>query len=307
MSYVYGSDSSKSLKSGKKFRVSTEFYMILPAMVILVAITLFPFFYTIWLSFMSYPMIQLSEIKFIGFGNWARIFRDPNIRTYWWVTLKYAGVALTIEMVLGVTVAMFLSKIQVFQELLTTIIIAPLFFAPVLVGLIGRFVYHDSYGIYTHFFHTVGLFRKVSLFGARATALPILIGLDVWEWTPLVILIILAGLKALPKEPFEAAALDGANDWQVLWKLTFPMLKPIIFVALIIRTMDILRYYDVFLITTRGGPANSTKIISIGIYDMAFQAYRMGYAATMTLTMLFFTIILGNLFVKFFLKEKEGA
>jgi multiple sugar transport system permease protein len=93
----------------------------------------------------------------------------------------------------------------------------------------------------------------------------------------------------------------------MLWRLTFPMLKPVLFVALIIRTMDILRYFDVFLVTTRGGPANSTKIMSIGIYDAAFQAYRMGYAATLTLTMLFLTIILGNLFVKFFLTEKGGA
>ncbi len=289
----------------RKWRHSAEFYMILPAMVILGAITLFPFFYTIWLSLMSYPMIQLSEVKFIGFGNWARIFRDPNIRTYWWVTFKYAGVALCIEMFLGITVALFLSKIRIFQDFLTTVIIAPMFFAPVLVGLIGRFIYHDSYGIYTHFFHSVGLFKKMSLFGTRATALPILIGLDVWEWTPLIVLIFLAGLKSLPRDPFEAAALDGANEWQTLWKLTFPMLKPVIFVALIVRTMDILRYFEVFWVTTRGGPANATKIISIGIYDMAFQAYRMGYAATMTLTMLFFTIILGNVFAQFFLKEKE--
>ncbi len=291
----------------RRWRASTEFYMILPAMVILAVITLFPFFYTIWLSFMSYPMIQLSQVKFIGFANWARIFRDPNFRTYWWVTFKYAGSALAIEMLLGISVALFLSKLKIFQDLITTIIIAPLFFAPVLVGLIGRFIYHDSYGIYTHFFHTLGFFKEKSLFGTTTTALPILIGLDVWEWTPLVILIFLAGLKALPRDPFEAASIDGANEWKMLWKLTMPMLKPVIFVALIIRTMDILRYFTVFLVTTRGGPANSTKIMSIGIYDAAFQAYRMGYAATMTLTMLFFTIILGNIFVQFFLSKKEGA
>lgn len=298
-------ESTKFMK--RRWRGSTEFYMILPAMVILAAITLFPFIYTIWLSFMSYPMIQLSQVQFIGFANWARIFRDPNFRTYWWVTFKYAGFALAIEMLLGITVALFLSKLRIFQDLITTIIIAPLFFAPVLVGLIGRFIYHDSYGIYTHFFHALGFFKEKSLFGTTTTALPILIGLDVWEWTPLVILIFLAGLKALPRDPFEAASIDGANEWKMLWKITMPMLKPVIFVALIIRTMDILRYFTVFLVTTRGGPANSTKIMSIGIYDAAFQAYRMGYAATMTLTMLFFTIILGNIFVRFFLSKKEGA
>ena len=296
----------KSLQKGGSKGPPVEFYMVLPALVIIAAISLFPFFYLIWLSLMKYPMIQMSAIKFVGFRNWIRLFQDENIRTYWWVTVKYAGIALSVEIILGITVALFLSKIRLFQELLTTIIIAPLFFAPVLVGLIGRFIYHDSYGIYTHFFHSIGLFREMSLFGTPHTALPILISLDVWEWTPLVILIFLAGLKSLPQAPYEAAVVDGATEWKMLWKITLPLLKPVIFVALIIRTMDLLRYYTKFLVTTRGGPANSTKIVSIGIYDMAFQAYRMGYAATITLTMLFLTIILGNVFVKFFVSAQEA-
>jgi multiple sugar transport system permease protein len=166
-------------------------------------------------------------------------------------------------------------------------------------------MFHDSYGVYTYFFHSVGLFRDQSLFGSTGTALPILIGMDVWEWTPLVILIFLAGIKSLPPDPFESASLDGANEWQKLWYLTLPMLKSVIFVALIIRTMDILRYFTTFLVTTRGGPADATKIMSIAVYDTAFQAYRMGYAATLTLTMLILTIILGNIFVQFFLVQKE--
>jgi multiple sugar transport system permease protein len=283
---------------------STEFYMVLPTIVILAIITLFPFLYTIWLSLMSYPMIQLSEIEFVGFANWLKLFGDPNFWHYWWVTAKFAASALVIEIVLGLVVALFLSKIRIFQDLLTTIIIAPLFFAPVLVGLIGRFIYHDSYGIYTFFIHSLGLFEDQSLFGTPATALPILISLDVWEWTPLIVLIFLAGIKSLPSAPFEAASLDGAGGWHLFWRLTLPMLRPVFFVALIIRTMDILRYFTKFLVTTRGGPADATKIMSIAIYDKAFQAYRMGEAATMTLTMLFLTIALGNLFVKFFLREE---
>jgi len=294
----------KTLQKGGSKGPSVEFYMVLPALVIIAAISLFPFFYLIWLSLMKYPMIQMSEIKFVGFRNWLRLFQDENIRTYWWVTIKYAGISLFVEISLGITVALFLSKIRFFQELLTTIIIAPLFFAPVLVGLIGRFIYHDSYGIYTHFFHSLGLFSEMSLFGTPRTALPILISLDVWEWTPLVILIFLAGLKSLPQAPYEAAVVDGATEWKMLWKITLPLLKPVIFVALIIRTMDLMRYFTKFLVTTRGGPANTTKIVSIGIYDMAFQAYRMGYAATITLTMLFFTIILGNVFVKFLVSKE---
>jgi len=103
--------------------------MILPAMVILVCITVFPFLYTIWLSFMKYPMIQLSQVKFVGFDNWTKMFKDPNIRAYWWVTIKYVISALSIEIVLGILVALFLSKIRIFQDFFTTVIIAPLFFA----------------------------------------------------------------------------------------------------------------------------------------------------------------------------------
>lgn len=289
-----------------KWRPSTEFSMVLPAMIILAAITVFPFLYTIWLSFMSYPMIQLNRIEFIGFENWIRMFNDPNIRLFWWITIKFAVVALVIELVIGTLVALFLSKLRIFQDVLTTIIIAPLFFAPVLVGLIGRFLYHDSYGIYTYFLHALGLFKDMSLFGSRATALPILISLDVWEWTPLIILIMLAGLQSLPREPFEAADLEGANEWHKLWWITLPMLKPVIFVALIIRSMDLLRGFAVFLVTTRGGPANATKVMSIGIYDQAFQAYKMGYAATLTLTMIFLTIVLGSIFVRFFYSSKKA-
>jgi multiple sugar transport system permease protein len=300
-----GGIENRALRSrGKSAWRSTEFYMVLPTIVILAIITLFPFFYTIWLSLMSYPMIQLTQIKFVGFANWVKLFTDHNFWHYWWVTAKFAGSALFIEIALGLVVALFLSKIRLFQDLLTTIIIAPLFFAPVLVGLLGRFLYHDSYGIYSYFVHSVGLFREKSLFGTPAVALPILIGLDVWEWTPLIILIFLAGIKSLPRDPFEAASLDGASEWALFWRLTLPMLKPVFFVALIIRTMDILRYFTKFLVTTRGGPADATKIMSIAIYDKAFQAYKMGQAATMTLTMLFLTIILGNIFVNFLLKEE---
>jgi len=284
-------------------KVSTEFWMILPALIILVVITVFPFIYTVRLSFMHYPMIQIRSPEFMGFENWIRMFQDPKVRLYWTVTLKYVLGALSCQMILGILVALLLNRLRVLEDLFTTLIISPMFFAPVLVGLLGRFLLHDSYGVYAYFLHQAGFFEKTSIFGHGTGALLALIGLDIWEWTPLIIIIVLAGLKALPSEPFEAASIDGATGWQSLWYLTLPMLRPVIFVALIIRTMDVMRYFTKIFITTRGGPADATKIVSIAVYDQAFQAYRMGYAATLTLSMLIVTIVLGIVFVRFFFRE----
>lgn len=277
--------------------------MILPALLVLAAITVFPFIYTVRLSFMHYPMIQVRSPEFTGLENWIRMFQDPKVRLYWIVTLKYVLGALSCEIVLGILIALLLDRIGILEDFFTTLVISPMFFAPVLVGLLGRFLFHDAYGIYAYFFHQAGFFKGTSIFGQRTSALLALIGLDIWEWTPLIIIIVLAGLKALPSEPFEAASIDGATGWQRLRYLTLPLLKPVIFVALIIRTMDVMRYFAKIFITTRGGPADATKIVSIAIYDQAFQAYRMGYAATLTLSMLVVTIILGILFVKFFFGE----
>lgn len=285
-------------------KIPTEFWMVLPALIVLVVITVFPFIYTVQLSFKHYPYIQVQShirrVEWVGLDNWIRMLTDPKVGRYWIVTLKYVLGALSCEIALGIAAALLLNRIRIFQDLLTTLSLSPMFFAPVLVGLLGRYMLHDSYGVYSYFAHQLGLFENISIFGDGRTALLALIALDIWEWTPLVTIIVLAGLKSLPREPFEAVSIDGANAWQRLWYLTLPMLKPVLLVALIIRTMDILRYFVKFLITTRGGPADATKIVAIAVYDQAFQAWRMGYAATLTLSMLIVTIVLGIVFVRFF-------
>ncbi len=291
----------------RKVNVTPELLMILPALALLALITIYPFIFTIWLSFMDYPMILTRAPSFCGFENWQRMFTDPKVKHYWIVTLKYAFGALSCEMVLGIFIALLLDKVRFLQDFFTTLTMFPLFFAPVLVGLLGRFLFHDSYGIYTYFLHRMGFFENISIFGRGNSALFALIFLDIWEWTPLIIIIVLAGLKALPLELFEVASVDGATGWQKLWYLTLPLLKPTIIIALLIRTMDVIKYFDQILITTRGGPADATKTISMAIYDQAFQAYQMGYAATLTLSALVITILLGMIFTRFlFAKEVQS-
>jgi multiple sugar transport system permease protein len=291
----------KGLSGGEDmgFR-NVELWMVLPAICVLVFISVYPFVFTIRLSFMDYPMIVTRNPIFTGFKNWIRMFSDVKTRQYWMVTLKYAVGALSLEMVLGFIVALLLSKLRFLQDLFTALMTVPLFFAPVLVGLLGRFLFHESYGIYTYFLRQVGLLRGVpSIFGYGPAAFFALICLDVWEWTPLVVIILLAGLKSLPQEIFEAAQVDGITTLQEVWYLTLPLLKRVILVALLVRTMDVIKYFDHILVTTRGGPADATKTISVAVYDQAFQAYQMGYAATLTVSALVVTMVLAQLFVRF--------
>ncbi|NPV54976.1 MAG: sugar ABC transporter permease [Firmicutes bacterium] len=287
-------------------RVPTETWMLLPSIVVLAIISLYPFFYMIWMSFMRFSMLPGQPSTFIGFGNWLRMLSDPGVGVSWVVTIKYYIIALALQLTLGVGISLAIERLGRGQGLITTLIIAPMFLAPVLVGLLWRFLLHDSYGIFTYFLRQLGFLRGISVFGDLRTALPAVIIMDTWEWTPLIALITIAGLQALPQDVYEAASIDGATYWQRLVYITFPMLKPVLVVALLIRTMDLVRFYDQIMITTSGGPADATKILAIRIFEQGFRQFNIGYASALGLTLLVVSIILGNFFVKFFSMEDKG-
>src|SRR5439155_12537382 len=214
-------------------------------------------------------------------------------------TLEYVGGTLVLEMVLGIGVALAIPALGTFRNLVLTLVILPMFMAPVVVGLIGLFLTNSTYGLYAYVLHRIGLFTNSDILGSTGTALPAVMLMDVWEWTPLIVMIVAAGLSALPREPLEAANVDGASSVQRLRYVVLPMLRPAILVALLIRSMDAIRYYDIIWVTTAGGPADSTKIIPIRLYETAFRFFNLGYAAAIGLSMLAVTIILGKLFVGF--------
>jgi multiple sugar transport system permease protein len=174
------------------------------------------------------------------------------------------------------------------------------------VGLLWRFLLHDSYGVYTYFLRSIGLLDKtVSLLGNTSTALPTVIIMDTWEWTPLIMIIMLSGLRALPIDVMEAAQVDGASFPQQLRYIILPMLRPVLIVALLIRSMDLLRYIDHLMVTTAGGPADVTKILAIRIYENAFRFFKLGYASALAITLLIVIIVLGRFFINILGVEKE--
>jgi multiple sugar transport system permease protein len=280
-------------------RPSAEFWMLLPALVVLAALSLYPFFYLIWMSLNNITLIGGISFNFVGLQNWQTLFNDSQVWGSWLTTAKYVCATLIVEMSLGICAALAITALGAFRDLVLTMIILPMFMAPVVVGLLGLFLTNSTYGLYAYFLQSLGFFTHSDILGSTSSALPAVILMDTWEWTPLIILIVAAGLSSLPREPLEAASVDGASSWQRLWFVVLPMIRPTILVALLIRSMDAIRYYDIISVTTAGGPADSTKIIPIRLYETAFRFFNLGYAAAIGLSMLVVTVILGRLFVGF--------
>lgn len=291
----------------RRHRPSAEFWMLLPSLVVLAALSIYPFFYMIWMSLSNITLIGGISFNFVGLQNWGTLFTDPAVWGSWLTTAEYVGATLLIEIVLGVCVALAITAMGAFRNMVLTLVILPMFMAPVVVGLLGLFLTNSTYGLYAYFLHRLGLFNNADILGSTGSALPAVILMDVWEWTPLIILIVAAGLSSLPREPLEAASVDGASAWQRLRYIVLPMIRSTILVALLIRSMDAIRYYDIIWVTTAGGPADSTKIIPIRLYETAFRFFNLGYAAAIGLSMLVVTIILGKLFVGFMTRGEKNV
>jgi multiple sugar transport system permease protein len=178
-----------------------------------------------------------------------------------------------------------------------------MFMAPVIVGLLGRFLTNSTYGLYAWLLDTTGIYGG-DLLGRGTTALIAVILMDVWQWTPLIALIVLAGLTSVPQTIIDAAQVDGATYWQRLRHVIGPSIAGVVVVAVLIRSMDAIRYFDIISITTNGGPADATKIIPVRLFETAFRFFDLGYAAVIGFGMLVFTIIVANMFMK--VLERQG-
>jgi multiple sugar transport system permease protein len=294
------STSFLNLLNIKKYK--TEHWMILPSIIILAIISIFPFLYLIYASFMDF-MISSDQPTFNGITNWKKVLINDTFWASWGRTLIFAVVGLLLEVMIGVGIALAIYELPKGRNLVVTLWMIPIFVAPIVAGLLGRFLLNSTYGLYAWLLSLIGI--DVQILGDVKTALAAVILMDVWEWTPLITMIVLAGLQSLPKEPLEAAQVDGANYMQRLIKVVFPLVSRTILVALLIRSMDILRFVDTIKITTEGGPADSTKVIGFYLMEVAFKFQDFGAAAALGLTMLFATIFLGKLFVNFMTKGDE--
>ena len=260
-------------------------------MLLVAAIIAYPIAYTVWMSLQEWFASSLTAPKFIGLANYQKIlggdarFRDAVLRTVYFTVLVVAG-----ETVLGVAMALLFNREFWGRGLLRTLAILPMVATPTAIGLVFVMMYHPTLGV-ANYLLSVARLPPFKWTYSSQTALYALALVDVWQWTPLIMLIALAGLASLPREPYEAADIDGASAIQAFRHITLPLLRPAIVVAILFRAIDALKTFDIIYIITQGGPANSTETINILLFNQAFSYFNMGYASSMAVAL--FALVMG--------------
>jgi len=261
-----------------------------PSLALLFLVILFPVFWASFTSLHDYTLIAPNFDTFTGADNFIKAAEDGEFRHSLWLTALFVAGVVLLEFVLGFWVALALNKVERLKAIYYAILLCPLLMNPVIVGLIWRMFLHPNLGIVNYLLSTIGL-GPVNWLGSTSVAIWTIILVDIWHQVSFMIVLLLAGLSALPKEPYEAARVDGASPLQCFWRITLPLMRPVIIVTLLIRLIFAVKTYDLIYIMTRGGPGVSTDFISYFIYRTAFVSLNIGEASAMSITLL--AIILG--------------
>lgn len=286
------------LRRLRRSRTLPGYLFLAPALIVTVAIMLYPLVFSLQTSFESYQLARPEEREFIGLDNYLWTIQSPNFLNSITVTLVFTAAAVTLEFLLGLALALLVNREFRGQGIVRTMLMLPLFLTPSVVGLLFVRLYYPGDGLVPLFLSLFGLDNNFPLLGTRATALPAIILMDIWRTTPFMFLVLLAGLQSLPQEVIEAAQIDGASPWQILKGVTLPLLMPLILVALTIRGMDAFREFDTFMLLTGGGPGQATEVISMMAYILAFRAYDIGRASAVAWVILILVLIFSVFFVK---------
>jgi multiple sugar transport system permease protein len=223
-------------------------------------------------------------LREVGIDNYLALWRDEQFLNSLWVTVRFVSISVAIETLFGLLLALFCVREFRGIRLFRTVLIVPMVITPVVVAIVFRLIYASDAGMLTALSEALGG-GPVQILGDPLRAFIGLVALDVWEWTPLMFLILLAGLQSLPSEPFEAARVDGAGGWRLFWDLTLPMLRPVLAVAIVLRTIDAFGTFDQVFVLTRGGPGEATRLLSVYGYEAAFKFQQTGHAAALFVTL----------------------
>ena len=270
--------------------------LITPALVVLLSLSIYPLIYSITISLQTETA---DGIKW-GVSNFTRLISDAFFLTAMAHTFIYAVVALVFEFLIGLSLALLLNSQIRGRTLFRAALLVPMMLPTVVVGVVWRLMLNPNFGAINGTLKEVGVNTEPLTWTASPKlALLSVIAVDVWQWTPFVFLVLLAGLQAIPQEPYEAALIDGSSRWQTFRYVTLPLLKPAILIALLLRTMDLLRVFDQIFILTEGGPGFATETISLYIYRTAFRFFDFGYAAAMSFVLLALTNMISTIYIRF--------
>jgi multiple sugar transport system permease protein len=268
---------------------------------VLLALSIYPLFYAIKVSFQT----GAGESARWSSANFARLASDGFFLSALAHTFIYAAVALTFEFLLGLGLAVLLDRPLGGRSFFRAALLIPMMLPPVVVGVVWRLMLNPDFGAINGTLKGAGLDTQALTWTASPVlAMASVIAVDVWQWTPFMFLVLLAGLQAIPQEPYEAALVDGSNAWQTFRHVTLPLLKPAILIALLLRTMDLLRVFDQIFILTEGGPGFATETVSLYIYRAAFRFADFSYAAAMSLVLLILTNVVSVGYIRMLQRQE---
>ena len=262
----------------------------LPTVLFIVVMMVFPILYTGYNSLTGWSLATGTPPTLIGPGNYTGLLHDTRFLSAIIRTFYFTFFSVGLELFLGVAIALLLHRDFKGKTIFNALILLPTMATPVAISMVWLLIYEPTIGFANYFLRLLGLPPQLWL-ASSASAIPSLIIVDVWEWTPMIVLITLAGLVSLPEDPFEAAKVDGASPWQIFYSVTLPLLWPTITVACLLRLIDALKTFDIIYTMTGGGPNYASETLNIYAYQQSFSYYNFGYASS--ILVIFFALVLG--------------
>ena len=276
------------------------FAFIIPAIIVVGAVIVFPWAFTLWMSLFDWKIGEAPA--FVGLANYAGLGTDTRFLESVAHTLLFTALAVVLPLVLGTVAALVFIRQFPLRGLLRSVFVLPMMATPVAIALIWTMMFHPQQGVLNYLLGLLGIAPSEWVY-SPALAIPGLVLVDVWQWTPLVMLVVLGGLASLPDEPLEAARIDGASRWQAFRHVTLPMLTPFILVAAVIRTIDALKTFDTIFVITQGGPGTASETINLYLYLQAFSYYQMGKASA--IVVVFFALVVALSLLLVWLRERS--
>lgn len=265
---------------------------LVPAVILMGIGLLYPIGYMVYASFLDWNPSQLiGEADWVGLRNYSRLLDDPNFRESFFVTVSFAFLVVGLEMFIGVGLALLLDRKLRGMALLRTVFILPMMIAPIVVGLMWRYMYHPSVGVFNQTLEKIGL-EPIPWLSDPGWAFASIVIADVWQWTPFIFILALAALQSLPRSTLEAARIDGARGWQQILYIKIPLMMPVLIVAALLRLIDAFKVLEVILVMTNGGPGLATEIMSLRIARTAQEFRELGVAAAMSNYLLLLLLLL---------------
>jgi multiple sugar transport system permease protein len=268
-----------------------------PAVAVLFLLVVLPIAFNLYLAFTKWT-VGLGQPRWIGFDNFVELVTDERVWNGVWVMMLFSGLSLALELGLGLAIAIYFNREFRGSELVQAIYIFPFAATPVAVALIWRIMLNPEIGVLNYLLRSVGLPGSLWV-SSEHTAVLSLVMVDVWKWTPMITLIVLAGLKSLPPEPYEAARIDGANAFQIFRHITLPLIRPVLIAALMLRSLDNLKEFDMIYTITQGGPGTASETLYLYSYQVGFGFFKAGYGSALMvvvfLIVLVFNVVMNRL------------